>query len=195
MLDDKSEKHIFVGYYTYSKGYKFDSLVTKKTMVSRDVMFDEEALWSWNDDLEDYSIPSSFASSSERPRGMRSFDSEPLNYDKALEDDKWKIPMYEEIKVIKKNNKLELSALPSGRSNRSRLAVKRCIYENVQASQRPREELGAHILASKVRIAMELGHLHKIGIFAFRCRLQHHGASWLEAPITKHPIFALLCLG
>ncbi|TYK06442.1 putative copia-type polyprotein [Cucumis melo var. makuwa] len=177
MLDDKSEKHIFVGYYACSKGYKFDSLVTKKTMVSRDVMFDEEALWSWNDDLEDYS------------------DSEPLNYDEALEDDKWKILMYEEIKVIKKNNKLELSALPSGRSNRSRLAVKRCIYENVQASQRPREELGAHILASKVRSAMALGHLHKIGIFAFRCRLQHHGASWLEAPITKHPIFALLCLG
>ncbi|KAA0045581.1 copia-type polyprotein [Cucumis melo var. makuwa] len=53
-LDDKSEKHVFVGYDASSKGYKLYNHVTKKTMISRDVVFDEEASWNWNDEPEDY---------------------------------------------------------------------------------------------------------------------------------------------
>ncbi|KAA0039326.1 copia-type polyprotein [Cucumis melo var. makuwa] len=98
-LDDKSEKYIFVGYDVSSKGYKLYNPVTKKMIVSRDVVFDEEASWNWNDEPEDYkfllfpddqdepsdiasppTLPitlqqstfSSSASSSEGPRGMRS---------------------------------------------------------------------------------------------------------------------------
>ena len=69
---------------------------------------------------------------SERPRGMRSLrdiydeteelsqifndltlfclfgDSEPLNFEEALQDEEWKTDMDEEIKTIKKNNTWEL---------------------------------------------------------------------------------------
>ncbi|KAL0544873.1 hypothetical protein IC582_020003 [Cucumis melo] len=163
---DKSEKYVFVGYDASSKGYTLYNPVTKKTIVSRDVVFDEEASWNWNDEPEDYkflffpderdepsdiaspptspispqqSTSSSFASSSEGPRGMRilrdiyneteelsqSFnnltlfclfgDSEPLNFEEALKNDKWKIAMDEEIKSIKKNDTWELSTLPNGK--------------------------------------------------------------------------------
>ncbi|KAL0540755.1 hypothetical protein IC582_020769 [Cucumis melo] len=98
-LDDKSEKYVFVGYDASSKGYKLYNPVTKKTIVSRDVVFDEETSWNWNDEPEDYkflffpddrdepsdiaspptssitlqqSTSSSSSSSSEEPRGMRS---------------------------------------------------------------------------------------------------------------------------
>ncbi|KAA0033269.1 copia-type polyprotein [Cucumis melo var. makuwa] len=90
-----------VGYDASSKGYKLYNPITKKTMVSRDVVFDEEAPWNWNDKPKDYKFlffpddhyepsdiaslstpptspippqqntPSSSVSSSERPRGMR----------------------------------------------------------------------------------------------------------------------------
>ncbi|KAA0056914.1 Retrovirus-related Pol polyprotein from transposon TNT 1-94 [Cucumis melo var. makuwa] len=165
-LDDKSEKYVFVGYDASSKGYKLYNPVTKKTIVSRDVVFDEEASWNWNDEPEDYkflcfpdehdepsdiaspptspitpqqSTSSSSASSSEGPRGMRSLqdiydeteelsqsfnnltlfclfgDSEPLNFEEASQNDKWKIAMDEEIKAIKKNDTWELSTLPNGK--------------------------------------------------------------------------------
>ncbi|KAL0548871.1 hypothetical protein IC582_013348 [Cucumis melo] len=42
-------------------------------------------------------------------------DSEPLNFEEALQNDKWKIAMDEEIKAIKKNNTWELSTLPNGK--------------------------------------------------------------------------------
>ncbi|KAL4038876.1 hypothetical protein IC575_002512 [Cucumis melo] len=42
-LDDKSEKYVFVGYDASSKDYNLYNPVTKKTIVSRDVVFDEEA--------------------------------------------------------------------------------------------------------------------------------------------------------
>ncbi|KAL0550376.1 hypothetical protein IC582_014885 [Cucumis melo] len=164
-LDDRSEKYVFVGYDASSKGYKLYNPVTKKMIVSRDVVFDEEASWNWNDELEDYqflffpderdepndiaspptspispqqSTSSSSASSSEGPRGMKSLrdiydeteelsqsfnnltlfclfgDSEPLNFEEALKNDKW-IAMDEEIKVIKKNDTWELSTLPNGK--------------------------------------------------------------------------------
>ncbi|KAL0537088.1 hypothetical protein IC582_026058 [Cucumis melo] len=165
-LDDKSEKYVFVGYDASSKGYKLYNPVTKKTIVSRDVVFDEEASWNWNDEPEDYkflffpderdepsdiaspptspitpqqSTSSSSASSSEGPRGMRSLqdiydeteelsqsfnnltlfclfgDSEPLNFEEASQNDKWKIAMDEKIKAIKKNDTWELSTLPNGK--------------------------------------------------------------------------------
>ncbi|GKC33909.1 hypothetical protein Tco_1046293 [Tanacetum coccineum] len=36
-LDDRSEKHVFVGYDKLSKGYKLYNLITKKVVVNRDV--------------------------------------------------------------------------------------------------------------------------------------------------------------
>ena len=42
-LDDKSEKFVFISYDSSSKGYKFYNQSKERIMVSRDVVFDEEA--------------------------------------------------------------------------------------------------------------------------------------------------------
>ena len=41
-LDDKSQKYIFIGYDANSKGYKLYNPNIGKTIISRDVIFDEE---------------------------------------------------------------------------------------------------------------------------------------------------------
>ena len=46
-LDDRSEKLVFIGYDGKSKGYKLYDPVNRKIVVSRDVMFDEDASWNW----------------------------------------------------------------------------------------------------------------------------------------------------
>ncbi|TYJ97307.1 Retrovirus-related Pol polyprotein from transposon TNT 1-94 [Cucumis melo var. makuwa] len=156
-----------IGHLKYSDAWLMHIYLIKSvTIVSRDVVFDEEASWNWNDEPEDYkflffpderdepsdiaspptspitpqqSTSSSSASSSEGPCGMRSLrdiydeteelsqsfnnltlfclfgDSELLNFEEALQNDKWKIAMDEEIKAIKKNDTWELSTLPNGK--------------------------------------------------------------------------------
>ncbi|GJT12880.1 retrovirus-related pol polyprotein from transposon TNT 1-94 [Tanacetum coccineum] len=47
-LDDRSQKHVFVGYDKQLKGYKLYNLVTRKVVVSRDVEFEEEGSWDWS---------------------------------------------------------------------------------------------------------------------------------------------------
>nr|GEW90530.1 retrovirus-related Pol polyprotein from transposon TNT 1-94 [Tanacetum cinerariifolium] len=47
-LDDRSEKHVFVGYDKQSKGYKLYNPVTRKVVLSRDVEFNEEGSWDWS---------------------------------------------------------------------------------------------------------------------------------------------------
>ncbi|KAL0318763.1 UNVERIFIED_CONTAM: putative mitochondrial protein [Sesamum angustifolium] len=42
-LEEKTEKGIFLGYSTQSKGYRIYNLKTKKLIISRDVEFDEDA--------------------------------------------------------------------------------------------------------------------------------------------------------
>lgn len=46
-LDDKSEKGVFMGYSSVSKGYRVYVLNTKKIEVSRDVVFEEHKSWNW----------------------------------------------------------------------------------------------------------------------------------------------------
>ena len=46
-LDEKSVKCIFVGYCSQSKGYKLYNPVSGKIIVSRNVVFDEKASWTW----------------------------------------------------------------------------------------------------------------------------------------------------
>ena len=50
MLDEKSDKGIFLGYSTQSKGYQVYSLKTRKLTISRDIGFDEEASYNWETD-------------------------------------------------------------------------------------------------------------------------------------------------
>ncbi|KAK4404113.1 hypothetical protein Sango_0779900 [Sesamum angolense] len=49
-LEEKTEKGIFLGYSTQSKGYRIYNLKTKKLIISRDVEFDEDAVWNWDEE-------------------------------------------------------------------------------------------------------------------------------------------------
>jgi hypothetical protein len=49
-LDDRDEKCIFLGYSEESKAYKLYNRLTKKFVISRDIIFDEERVWSWSDE-------------------------------------------------------------------------------------------------------------------------------------------------
>nr|XP_009767698.1 PREDICTED: uncharacterized protein LOC104218811 [Nicotiana sylvestris] len=55
-LDDRSVKHVFVGYDTSSKGYKLYNPSSGKVVVSRDVEFDEELAWNWETQEETFAI-------------------------------------------------------------------------------------------------------------------------------------------
>lgn len=48
-FDNKSQKCIFVGYSSSSKGYQLFNVDIKKLIVSRDVIFNEKASWDWNE--------------------------------------------------------------------------------------------------------------------------------------------------
>jgi transposase InsO family protein len=47
-LEDNSVKCIFMGYSMETKGYRCYDPLTKKLIVSRDVLFDEKNAWNWN---------------------------------------------------------------------------------------------------------------------------------------------------
>ncbi|CAL8993144.1 unnamed protein product [Prunus brigantina] len=65
-LDDSATKCIFVGYGKCEKGYRVYNLQTHKIVVSRSVIFDEDALWDWGkQDMEHVYVPISFE---ENPR-------------------------------------------------------------------------------------------------------------------------------
>lgn len=46
-LDDKAQKCIFFGVSEHSKAYKLYNPVTKRIIISRDVVFDESKAWKW----------------------------------------------------------------------------------------------------------------------------------------------------
>lgn len=50
-FDDKSEKCIFIGYREQSKAQKFYNLVTRKTIINKDVVFKEKE--SWNETVDE----------------------------------------------------------------------------------------------------------------------------------------------
>ncbi|KAI5343079.1 hypothetical protein L3X38_010955 [Prunus dulcis] len=51
-LDLTSKRCIFLGYGSCEKGYRLYSLETGKIIVSRDVVFNEDACWDWNTQKE-----------------------------------------------------------------------------------------------------------------------------------------------
>uniref|UniRef100_A0A5B7B4M6 Retrovirus-related Pol polyprotein from transposon TNT 1-94 n=1 Tax=Davidia involucrata TaxID=16924 RepID=A0A5B7B4M6_DAVIN len=52
-LDETSEICIFVGYSSKSKGYRLYSLKSNKVIISRDVLFAENAKWNWEENKVD----------------------------------------------------------------------------------------------------------------------------------------------
>ncbi|KAG6503015.1 hypothetical protein ZIOFF_035304 [Zingiber officinale] len=85
-LDESSERCIFVGYSTMSKGYRLFNLQLGQVIISRDVQVDENALWNWEEnkvekkdilistDKEDEIEPSTPDSSSSQPNDESSTD-------------------------------------------------------------------------------------------------------------------------
>lgn len=51
-LEETSEKCIFIGYSSMSKGYRLYNLKTMKVIISRDVVFHEKASWNWQEKKE-----------------------------------------------------------------------------------------------------------------------------------------------
>ncbi|EOY09394.1 Uncharacterized protein TCM_024822 [Theobroma cacao] len=49
-LDEKSEKCIFLGYSSQSKAYRLYNSKNGKIIISRDVIFNEDASWDWSSD-------------------------------------------------------------------------------------------------------------------------------------------------
>lgn len=48
-LEETSTKGIFIGYGTCEKGYKVFSPATPKVTIFRDVIFDENGKWDWEE--------------------------------------------------------------------------------------------------------------------------------------------------
>jgi hypothetical protein len=48
-LTDRSTKMMFIGYEKGAKGYRLYDLVAKKLHISRDVIFEENGAWDWDD--------------------------------------------------------------------------------------------------------------------------------------------------
>ncbi|GLU18737.1 hypothetical protein SLE2022_350210 [Rubroshorea leprosula] len=164
-LDDKCKKYVFVGYDYRTKRYRLYDPEGGKAVISRDVDFDEEAMWDWKSQEENYEFLPSFAeeddeeerqeiitppaspsrgeisspegSSSEGPLRTRRLsyihreteeieesndvtlfclfaDIEPINFNEAAKDEKWRKAMDEEMNAIKKNDTWELVTLPQG---------------------------------------------------------------------------------
>ncbi|MCI71216.1 copia-type polyprotein, partial [Trifolium medium] len=48
--------YIFIGYDGNYKGYKLYNPDTQKTIISQNVVFDEEGEWAWKSSNEDYNF-------------------------------------------------------------------------------------------------------------------------------------------
>ena len=51
-LQEKSEKGIFLGYSSQSKGFRVFNLKSQQLVTGRDVQFDEHSTWKWEEDQE-----------------------------------------------------------------------------------------------------------------------------------------------
>jgi hypothetical protein len=50
-LDSRSSKCVLLGVSEETKGYKMYNPITKKVMISRDVIFEENKIWNWTESV------------------------------------------------------------------------------------------------------------------------------------------------
>nr|GEY02107.1 retrovirus-related Pol polyprotein from transposon TNT 1-94 [Tanacetum cinerariifolium] len=127
-LNDKSEKHVFVGYDKQLKGYKLYNPVTRKVVASRDVEFDEEGSWDWSiqeserhDFLPMTDEEETYESSEEarQPQSLTPTQDSPSSSSKGEPKTRslqssTRQALEEEIKTIEKNDTWELTTLLKG---------------------------------------------------------------------------------
>lgn len=53
-LDDKSRNYVLFGVSAESKGYKLYDPLNKKVIISRDVVFEEEKKWNWDESYQEF---------------------------------------------------------------------------------------------------------------------------------------------
>ncbi|GKA50384.1 retrovirus-related pol polyprotein from transposon TNT 1-94, partial [Tanacetum coccineum] len=160
-LDDRSEKHVFVGYDKQSKGYKLYNPVTRKVVVSRDVEFEEEGSWDWSieenerydflpmtgveetcESGEEVQQPESLTPTPTQDSPSSLSEGEPKARSlqelyEAMKRKKWRQAMEEEIKSIEKNDTCELTTLLKGQKD---IGVK-WVYKAKKKCQRKSEEV------------------------------------------------------
>ncbi|KAG8497843.1 hypothetical protein CXB51_007132 [Gossypium anomalum] len=134
-LERRSAPGIFVGYNSTKKGYRVYDPSTKKILVSRGTIFDEEKFWSWegsdarqfDEDQLDISLepaenePDSADIDDPPVRGTRTIADiyhrcnvaivEPSSYEEAAMDRSWKKAMEAEFEMIRKNETWDLARL------------------------------------------------------------------------------------
>eukprot|EP00253_Pinus_taeda_P030095 PITA_30095 len=143
-LGDKSEKCIFTGYNEKSKAYNLYNSVTKKTIISRDVVFKEKESWNGTvDNTVDAQVPLMEEDgvvekeqqesrvktpnkdtltrtprfSKQHGSSSRSADrGSPNNQSEAIRDGNWVQATNDEIEAIEKNDIWDLVDLPKDKN-------------------------------------------------------------------------------
>ncbi|KAG8499415.1 hypothetical protein CXB51_005894 [Gossypium anomalum] len=135
-LERRSAPGIFVGYSSTKKGYRVYDPSTKKILVSRDIRFNEEKFWSWDESgssqLDEDQLDISLEPAENElesgdiddppVRGTRTIADiyhrcnvatiEPSSYEEAARNRNWKKAMEAELEMIRKNETWDLVDKP-----------------------------------------------------------------------------------
>nr|GEU80705.1 retrovirus-related Pol polyprotein from transposon TNT 1-94 [Tanacetum cinerariifolium] len=110
-LDEKSVKCIVVGYSPQSKAYKLYDPLNGKVLISRDVVFNENASW-------DFTSGKEISDPHAEPYAL--YASDPVSFKEAVERQEWKQAMKDEMQAIERNQ----GAYGSDQKHKARLVAK-----------------------------------------------------------------------
>jgi hypothetical protein len=111
-LEDRSISVVFIGYEPSSKAWRFYNPATRKVHVSRDVVFEEDRPWNWEQaeisDYEPFSMEYVSIGGVHGARGVRNDEHEELPQD---------VPMVDQLHTPhqSENGEVEYATPPSGR--------------------------------------------------------------------------------
>ncbi|RDY01703.1 hypothetical protein CR513_14923, partial [Mucuna pruriens] len=122
-LNNKGQVMMFLGYDSYG-AYKLCNPTSKKVVMSKDVTVDKSKGWRWETTTENGKIqpyrsqrtrqpPERFGVTEVTKEGdimclALLAETEPMSFEQAIKELKWKTAMEEELKAIKKNHTWEL---------------------------------------------------------------------------------------
>ncbi|CAL8997273.1 unnamed protein product [Prunus brigantina] len=127
-LDLASKRCVFLGYGSCEKGYRLYNITIEKVIISRDVVFNEEASWDWKaqqecNSEEEYVVDTGTQDIDQTPLKFKSLTEiyercniciiEPETFEEAIKDASWQKAMETELEMIEKNDTWELVKRPS----------------------------------------------------------------------------------